>query len=198
MKRDPLVIIVSAPSGSGKTTIVDSMLKSMDGIEQTVSYTTRLPRNGERDGQDYIFVSEEDFRKRIEEGDFLEWEENFGNLYGTSEEQVRKTLARGADIILSIDVKGARNVKNRFPESISIFIMPPSEEELARRLRNRRTDDDRQVVIRLKEAAREIKASEEYDYLLINDDLERAVDELKGIIEQERLRKMAHAKNKGE
>ena len=161
-KRKPLIIIVSAPSGSGKTTIVKDLLSKVPGIERTISYTTRSPREDEKENEDYIFISEEKFREKAEKGEFLEWEKNFDNYYGTARAQVDEAIGRGADIILSIDVKGARNVKKFFPESISIFIMPPSPEELASRLRKRQTDQENQVAMRLEESDVEIEASDEY------------------------------------
>jgi guanylate kinase len=185
-KHEPLVIILSAPSGSGKTTMVNMLLDRLGGVERSVSYTTRAPREGETRGKDYIFVPDEEFDKRLEEGDFLESEQNFDNRYGTSRQQVRETLGEGKDIILSIDVKGARTIKKIFPESISVFVMPPSEKELTERLAGRNTEDKEQLDMRLREARKELEAAEQYDYMIINDDLDKAVDELKAIIEQER------------
>ena len=185
-KREALVVIVSAPSGSGKTTIVSELLEKMPDVKRSISFTTRPPREGEEDKQDYIFVSKEEFDKKIEQGDFLEWEKNFDNFYGTSKKQIEEALASGTDIILSIDVKGARKVKEAFPGSISVFIMPPSVEELVSRLRNRNTDQENQVSIRLKESRKEIESSDEYDYMIINKDLAVAVEELSSIINMER------------
>ena len=124
--------------------------------------------------------------KKAEAGDFAEWEETFDNFYGTPKAQFTEAVEKGEDIILSIDVKGARTIKKSFPESVSIFIMPPSEEELVARLRNRKTDKESQVALRLKESAKEIEAADEYDYLIVNDDLGKSVEELKSIIETER------------
>ncbi|MBD3296340.1 MAG: guanylate kinase [Candidatus Omnitrophica bacterium] len=185
-KHEPLVIVLSAPSGSGKTTIVNMLLDRLGGVERSVSYTTRAPREGEKKDRDYIFVPDAEFDKRLEEGDFLESEQNFDNRYGTSRQQVLNALEKGKDIILSIDVKGARTIKKVFPESISVFIMPPSEKELSERLAGRNTEDPEQLSMRLREAQKELEAAEGYDYMIINDDLEKAVDELKTIIEQER------------
>ncbi|MGB3082024.1 MAG: guanylate kinase [Candidatus Omnitrophota bacterium] len=181
-----LIIIISAPSGSGKTTIVDRLLEKMPELYQLVSYATREQRKGEVDKKDYIFISKEEFKGKANRGELLEWEEVFGHFYGTSEEQLRDALEKNEDIILSIDVKGAREVRKKFPESIGIFIMPPSIEELASRLKKRNTDKDSAVSTRLKEAEREMTASDEYDYLVINEDLEKAVDEVQAIIETER------------
>ncbi len=185
-QKEPLVIIVSAPSGSGKTTIVNNLLKKVSDIARTVSYTTRPPRQDEKDGEDYFFISEEEFRKKIDMGEFIEWEKNFGSYYGTARAQVEEAIAGERDIILSIDVKGAKTVKKMHPESISVFIMPPSIDELASRLRNRKTDKEKQVSIRLEESRREMNAAGEYDYLVVNDELEEAVNELAAIVEAER------------
>lgn len=185
-KKEALIIIVSAPSGSGKTTVVGKLLGELTGIKRSISYTTRAPREGESAGDDYVFISKEDFMKKAEAGDFAEWEETFDNFYGTPKAQFTEAVEKGEDIILSIDVKGARTIKKSFPESVSIFIMPPSEEELVARLRNRKTDKESQVALRLKESAKEIEAADEYDYLIVNDDLGKSVEELKSIIETER------------
>ncbi|MFH1553241.1 MAG: guanylate kinase [Candidatus Omnitrophota bacterium] len=185
-KKEPLIVIVSAPSGSGKTTIISRLMAKMPEVKRSISYTTRQPREGEKDREDYAFISPEQFKDKIEKGEFLEWEENFGNYYGTSKGQFQEAVEKGADIILSIDVKGARAVKENFPESISVFIMPPSAEELATRLKARDTDQDQEICLRLKESPREIAAADEYDYLIVNKDLEEAVEELKAIIKTER------------
>jgi guanylate kinase len=186
--RKPLIIIVSAPSGSGKTTIVKGLLGKMRGIKRSVSFTTREPRQDEQSGVDYVFVSREEFKKKIEDGSLLEWEENFGEYYGTSRGQVEEAMRGGEDVILSIDVKGAKTVKKIFPQSISIFIMPPSMEELSSRLKKRKTEEDNQVSMRLKESQTEIASSDEYEYLIVNDDLDKAIEELREIIESARGR----------
>ena len=184
--KEPIIIVVSAPSGSGKTTIVSRLLEKKTGLRRSVSCTTRLPREGESNKEDYIFLSKEEFRDKIDRGEFLEWEENFGNYYGTTRRQVEEAIEEGEDIILSIDVKGARRVKRAFPESISVFVMPPSREELAARIKKRNTDAEEQVSIRLNESEKEIASANEYDYLIVNDDLDKAVDELAYIIDTER------------
>jgi len=181
-----LIIVVSAPSGSGKTTIVTRVLETLPRIKRSISYTTRPPRSGEKNCEDYIFISTEEFRRKIRNNDFLEWEENFGNYYGTDKSQIIDAREEGSDIILSIDVKGAQKVRDEFPDSISVFVMPPSFGELETRLRRRNTDKASQVDVRLKEAEKEMRRSDDYDYLIVNDDLDRAVEELRAIIEQER------------
>lgn len=185
-KRESLIIIVSAPSGSGKTTIVERVTEEMQQIDRSISLTTREPRPEEENGIDYIFVTKEEFNERKDKGEFLECEEVFGNFYGTSANQVKKAVEDGHDIILSIDVKGARSVKEKYPECISVFIMPPTAEELASRLKKRNTDGENQVAMRLKESQKEIEASEEYDYMIINEELDEAIEELKEIIKVER------------
>lgn len=185
-RRETLIIIVSAPSGSGKTTMVSELISKVPGIRRSVSCTTRSPRSGESDGTDYIFLGKDVFRDMIDRGEFLEWEENFGNYYGTPRLQVETAVEEGEDIVLSIDVKGARRVKRAFPESISVFVMPPSTEELEARLKKRNTDKDDDVRTRLREAEREMASADEYDYLIINEDLGKAVDELVYIVETER------------
>lgn len=185
-KREPLIIVVSAPSGSGKTTLTELILEKMKGIKRSVSCTTREPRYGEKDQKDYIFISKEEFKKKIKNEEFLEWEENFGNYYGTPLDQFREAVDEGVDVILSIDVKGGAKIKKAFPESISVFITPPSAEELEERLRKRNTDREEQVAIRLEESKKEMLAAEGYEYLIVNKDIEKAADELKTIIEEER------------
>ena len=192
----PFLIIVSAPSGAGKTTVVENVLRKTDNIRRSVSYTTREPRPGEEDGQDYIFLSENEFFGKKKDGEFLEWEENFGNYYATSREQIEKVLEDGDDLVLSIDVRGAKNVKAFFPDSISVFIMPPSEEELKSRLRDRKTDQEKQQEARLAEAEREISAGRRFDYRVVNDDLERAVEDFCGIIEKERKKRKIRREGK--
>lgn len=195
-RRDPLIIILSAPSGSGKTTMVSRVLDKLSGIRRSTSCTTRKPRGEEKDGQDYIFLSREDFRDRIDRGEFLEWEENFGFFYGTPRRQVEEAVEEGEDIILSIDVKGARRVKRAIPESISVFVMPPSPEELEARLKKRNTDADDEMKVRLKESEKEMASADEYEYLIVNEDLDKAVDELKYIIETERANRDKQSKKR--
>ncbi|RUM88612.1 MAG: guanylate kinase, partial [Thermovibrio sp.] len=156
-KLKGLLIVISAPSGTGKTTLVHMLLKEFPDLEFSVSYTTRPPRPGEVDGRDYHFVDRKTFERMIEEGDFLEWAEVYGNLYGTSRTQVLKALNEGKDVILDIDTQGALQVKKNFPEAVLIFILPPSLKELERRLRNRGTDDEETIERRLKTAREEIR-----------------------------------------
>jgi len=158
-------------------------------IKRSISATTRKPRTGEKEGIDYIFLAKEEFDNKVKHNEFLEWEKNFGHLYGTPEDQVHEAIKQGKDIILTIDVKGTKTVKEKFKDSISIFIMPPTKKELEKRLRGRNSDHETQVSIRVNESDREIESSKEYDYIVVNDDLDKAVQELVGIIQQERKKR---------
>lgn len=176
------LIIISAPSGGGKTTIVERLLKGRSDLKRSISYTTRKPREGERDGSDYIFLTEEEFKAKKEKGEFLEWEEIFGEFYATGKKQVDEALFAGKDIILSIDVKGAKNVMRLYPESISIFILPPSEKVLKERLKERATDTDEEIRERLEEASREMAEKDKYDHIVANHILDEAVREVEKIV----------------
>jgi len=183
-----LLIVISAPSGTGKTTLSHMLLREFPNMEFSVSYTTRKPRNGEINGRDYWFVDRETFEKMIEEGNFLEWAEVYGHLYGTSKSQVIKALSEGKDVLLDIDTQGALNVKKNFPEAVLIFILPPSLRELKRRLESRGTDDEETIKKRLKIAREEIRRAPLYDYVVVNDVLEIAFDNLRSIIKAEKCR----------
>ncbi len=183
-----LLVVVSAPSGTGKTTLCHMLLKEFENMEFSVSYTTRPPRKGEVNGKDYFFVSKEEFERMVEEGDFLEWANVYGNLYGTSKSQVLRALNEGKDILLDIDVQGALQVKKNLPEAVLIFIMPPSFDELERRLKHRGTDSEDVIKRRLETAKEEIKKAVYYDYIVVNDVLEVAFDKLKSIVTAEKCR----------
>ena len=185
-KDKSLIIIISAPSGSGKTTIVNELLRSMKNLELSISYTTRKQRGQEQENQEYFFISEEEFKKKIQNNEFIEWEENFGFYYGTSKIYIQEILNRNKDVILSIDVKGARKIRKIFPYSISIFIQVPSIEELKNRLKKRGTDDKDNLKLRIKEYERELKAAYEYEYIVENKYLDKAVKEVELIIKKER------------
>lgn len=184
-----LLVVISAPSGSGKTTILKGLLATLPNLVFSVSHTTRAPRPGEVDGLHYHFVSPEYFvslRDRKPSG-FLEWAEVHGNLYGTSLDEVRGRQQEGLDVLLDIDVQGAIQVRQQV-EAITVFIVPPSLAELERRLRGRGTEREESLLLRLENARREIAHAREYDYLIINDQVERAVDNLRSIIIAERSR----------
>jgi guanylate kinase len=182
MPRGALVII-SGPSGAGKGTLVDRVVARVPRVWVSVSATTRAPRPGEVEGQDYIFLSNDEFARRIEAGDFLEWAEVHGNRYGTLRSSVEARLAEGCDVILEIDPQGALQVKELMPEAVLVFIVAPSFDELERRIRKRGAETDEQVKTRLATAVRELELVGTYDHVVENDDVARATDELAGLIE---------------
>ena len=185
---DGILFIVSAPSGAGKTSLLRELLPRDPHLALSISHTTRPPRPGEVDGRDYHFVTPERFARMVEEGAFLEHAEVFGNRYGTSEAGVRKQLEAGQDVILEIDWQGARQVRRRFPEAVSIFIVPPSIEALRERLGARGQDDPAVIERRMAEARKELSHYAEYDYLVINDHFDEALETLHGIVRAERSR----------
>lgn len=176
------LIVVSGPSGVGKGTIVKSLIKRRSDVVESVSCTTRAPRQGEVHGREYYFLSKEEFLRRIEEDDFLEYDEHFGNYYGTPKSFVRETL-KEKSVILEIDVVGGLNAKKAFPDCVLVMIAPPSVEELKRRLQSRGTETDEQIENRLKRLEYELSQSEKYDYVIVNDCLESAIDALSDIVD---------------
>jgi len=182
------IYIVVAPSGAGKTSLVTALIEAEPTVGLSVSHTTRPPRAGEVEGKHYHFVSQEAFKTMIANGDFLEYAEVYGNYYGTSCGAIRSRLAEGRDILLEIDWQGARQVRQAFPEAVGIFIVPPSIEELERRLRGRATDTDEVIRRRLASARAEIGMVSEYDYLVINEQFERARLDLISIVHANRLK----------
>ncbi len=187
--RRPIVYIVSGPSGSGKSTLVRAVLDSVPDLLFSVSYTTRAPRGAEREGEHYHFVSRDEFERRARGGEFLEWAEVFGHYYGTHRSYLERAASEGRDLVLDIDVQGARQLKRSIPDAVSVFVLVPSREELERRLRRRSEDAEEAIRRRLGEAARELAAYESYDYLLVNDELGSATRRLAAVIEAERLRR---------
>lgn len=183
-----LLIIVTGPSAVGKGAICRALLRHDSGVRFSVSMTTRPPRPGERDGVEYFFVTREEFERRVQAGDLLEWAEVYGNYYGTPRRPVEQALARGQDIILDIDIAGATAVRRRYPDALSVFVLPPSMEELEARMRRRASETEEAIRRRLAEAPRWIAQGLEYDYILVNDDLEQAVSQLRAIIVAERCR----------
>lgn len=175
------LFVISAPSGAGKTTITNR-LRQTESLQVSISYTTRAPRDGEADGREYFFVGREEFFRIRDGGGFLEWAEVFGNYYGTSAEWVNKQSAAGENVLLEIDVQGARQIKGKMPESVLIFIRPPSAAALESRLRGRGNDSPAAVARRLAAAEAEMAHSAEFDHIVINDDLERAVGEIRAIL----------------
>ena len=180
-KAEGLYIVVSAPSGTGKTSILREVLKSCPNMIFSVSYTTRPPRQGEEDGKDYYFVSEEFFRERISRGEFAEWEENYGCLYGTSANTMKAFLEKGFDLILDLESRGAKTLKKDYPGGVFVFILPPSIDELKKRLNRRGFESEQTLNKRMDKALDEIKEIIWYDYMIINDKIDTAVDVLRSI-----------------
>ena len=185
-RKKSKLFIISAPSGCGKTTLCEIVVRRMPDIVRSVSLTTRSPRRGERDNRDYIFVSRDIFRREIKKNNILEWAINFGHYYGTPRRRVLALLKKGKDVILAIDVKGAMKVKRRYPKSVLVFIAPPSISELMKRLKKRRTDNRIEIARRIKIARRELRYLPRYDYVVINDNIKDAAHRLQAIILAER------------
>ncbi len=180
--------IIAGCSGVGKGTLLTRFLEKNPNVKLSISATTRHPRPNEVDGVNYFFVTKEEFQQSVENNEFLEWAEFNGNFYGTKKSFVEKTLAKGIDLILEIEVQGAKQVKDKMPEAVSVFIMPPSVEVLESRLRGRHTENETEIQSRLHEAKREIEAGKAFDYQVINDDLEIALDNLQKIFDFERTK----------
>ena len=189
ISRKPFIIVVSGPSGVGKSTIVDRVLGRAGAIVASISLTTRPPRGGERDGVDYFFVTPEEFARRRAAGELLEWAEVHGNLYGTPRAFVATKLSEGTNILLEIDVQGGMSVKDRYGDAVLIFLLPPTLEALRERLKGRGTDGEDVVRRRLENAMGELSFFNRYDYLVVNDDIGRCVDDCCSIIRAETLRR---------
>ncbi len=179
---DASLYVIAAPSGAGKTTLVKALVTRNPELRFSISYTTRKKRSNEADGVDYLFVERDEFFGLRDGGALLEFAEVFDNFYGTSREQVEQHLANGHNVILEIDWQGAQQVRKSMPECITIFILPPSVEELERRLRDRRTDSAEVIERRLRDAHGDMEHRDEFEYVIINDDLDRAVAELEAIL----------------
>ncbi len=176
------LLVLSGSSGVGKGTIIAQVLEKRPELYLSVSCTTRAPRPGEVDGVNYYFISREEFQTRIERGEFLEYAEYVGNYYGTSMTVIREKLEKGVDVLLEIEVQGAAKVRERMPEAVSVFIVPPSFEELAQRLRGRGTDSEEKIQKRLETARREAKEIKNYDYIVVNDTVDHAAQEVLAIL----------------
>ncbi len=187
------LIIISAPSGAGKTTIVGEVLRRLNGVRASISYTSRLPRDGEANGDHYHFVTRAEFEAMIERDELLEWAEVHGNLYGTSRVYVNRLLASGVDVILTIDVQGATIIRQDFSQAVTVFILPPSYEAMLERLHVRDAGKTESLALRLHNAEVEVAQYAFYDYLIVNDELEQAVEEFAAIILAERCRREKHA-----
>lgn len=184
-----LLFVVSAPSGTGKTTVVEHLVEVCPELVQSRSYTSRERRSGETDGVDYNFVSRPEFEGMVARGEFLEWADVFGNLYGTSRRETDARLDAGSDVVLVIDVQGARQVRQRMRDAVAVFVLPPSFEALERRLRGRSQDSSGAIARRLETARSEVEAVREYDYVVVNDELDRCVSEICAIVTAERARR---------
>lgn len=178
--------VVSAPSGTGKTTLVQRLLAEVPGLTRSISCTTRPLRAGEKSDRDYHFIPEQEFRQKVEEGAFFEWEEVHGHLYGTPQAPLLANRREGKDTVLDIDVRGALNLKKAYPDSCLIFLLPPSMEALETRLKNRNTEGEGALKRRLEGAKREMTLRDRFDFVIVNDELDRAYAELKSIVMRER------------
>jgi guanylate kinase len=188
-KQGGLIFIISAPSGTGKTTLVKGVVKELPGLKFSVSYSTRLPRANERDGEDYHFISPYAFQKMVEKEEFLEWAEVLGNHYGTARINVNLLESEGVDLILDIDTQGAKEVIKRVDHAVLIYILPPSLKSLRERLERRGLDSPEMIKLRLANAKRDIEEARWYHYVIVNERIEDAVEKLKAIIIAERCRK---------
>jgi len=183
------VFIISAPSGSGKSTLTHRLLAEIPNLRFSISYTTRSPRGQESNGKEYFFIATEEFEQRIKEGEFLEYAKVFGNYYGTHIGELTRAAAENVDLILDIDVQGARQLKEKYPAAVSIFVLPPSRQVLEQRLRARSQDSEPVIARRLYEAAEEIRNYSQYDYVLVNGQVEASVETLKSIVKATRSRR---------
>lgn len=183
-----ILFVVSGPSGVGKGTLCNLLLKRMDNLHISISVTSRPKRGNEQDGVNYYFTTAEEFEEKIKRNEFLEWAKVYNNYYGTPKSVVEEKLEQGCDVLLEIDVQGAMQVKQNMPDGVFIFIMPPAYEELEKRIMKRGTDTQESIKLRLKQAQEELKASSFYDYVIINDDLESAVVKLQAVILAERCK----------
>jgi guanylate kinase len=187
-RKRGLLFIVSAPSGTGKTTLVERLVHRIPNLCLSRSYTSRSTRPGEQDGVDYNFISRARFEEMARHGEFLEWADVFGNYYGTCADDTERCLASGQDLVLVIDVQGARQVRNSGIESIGVFVLPPSATTLEQRLRGRSQDSEEEIRKRLEAASREVTEFATYEYVVVNDELDGAVDRLRSIVLAERAR----------
>lgn len=188
MAGSGILVVISAPSGAGKLTLLNKVRETEHRLMTTVSATTRAPRQGEVDGKDYHFLDRASFEMKIAAGAFVEWAEVHGNLYGTLASELDRCLGSDHDVILELDVQGMRNLRSQRDDVVTVFLMPPSLEELERRLRARGTDDDDVIALRLRNARDEMAARHEFDYIIVNDDLDRAAGDMAAILRAERCR----------
>jgi len=189
----PIVYIISAPSGSGKSTLVNEILKAIPGLDFSISYTTRAPRGSESNGKQYHFVPRQDFDRMVKADEFLEHAEFDGNCYGTARRFLEEAKRKGTDLLLDIDVQGAAQIHKKLPDAVSIFVLPPDKKTLEWRLRKRGENDEETIRRRLETAGREIEEYDRYNYVLINDQLEKSIERLEAIVLSERLRRQGRA-----
>jgi len=187
-KKKGLLIVLSGPSGAGKGTICKALMEKEKNLKLSISATTRQPRSGEIEGKNYFFKSEEEFEKMIENDSFLEWAKVYGHYYGTPKDFVLKNLEEGNDVVLEIDIQGALKIKEKFPEGVFIFILPPSMEELKNRIKKRGTETEEEIIKRFKSAYEELNYVSRYNYVVINDSVEEAVEKIRAIIIAEKCR----------
>jgi len=183
-----LLVVLTAPSGTGKSSVVKELLEREASLRFSVSLTTRPARPGEKEGVDYRFIGEEDFQRRVEAGDFVEWARVHGHLYGTAASEIDQALGAGTDVLLDIDVQGARQVADRYPGAVTVFLLPPDYASLEARLRGRRSDSEEAIARRLRTAVTEVRHYGAFQYLVVNDALERAAGEIRSILQAERAR----------
>lgn len=188
LNREGILFVISAPSGGGKSTVLRAVLKADSTLSYSVSATTRAPRTGEVDGEDYYFHTEEEFERLIAEDAFIEYAKVHGHYYGTLREEVARKLADRKDVILDIDVQGSLELKEERPDTVTIFILPPSIATLEKRLRSRGLDNEETMRLRLENARNEIRFAQRYDYVMVNEDLGRTIETIRNIIEAERCR----------
>lgn len=181
--------VISAPSGTGKTTLLKRVMKELPQMKFSVSYTTRPSRSGEKDGVDYHFVSRDEFQGMIQAGEFAEWTEVHGNFYGTSRAYLEKCLCRDADVILDIDTEGAAQIHQRYPQGVYIFILPPGMEDLKERLTRRGSESQEMIDLRLRNASKEIERMDQYEYIVINEQIDEAAERIKAIIVAEKCKR---------
>ncbi len=188
MFREGLIVVISGPSGAGKGTVINLLKEREHNIRLSVSATTRKPRDGETDGINYYFKTQDEFSNMIEKGKLVEWVKYCDNYYGTPKKGIEQTVESGFDCLLEIEVDGALNIKENYPQSVSIFILPPSFQELKRRIEDRGTESAEVVMKRLERAKNEVKFVGRYDYVVLNDDIENAVQSIQSILVAERLK----------
>ena len=183
-----ILLVISGSSGTGKGTVCNSLRKRRPDLEYSISATTRSPRAGETDGVEYFFLTREEFKRKIDAGDFLEYADNYGNFYGTPRDKVLEQLNRGKTILLEIDVQGARQVQKNYPDGVFIFLLPPSIEELKRRIIGRNSETEESIQKRLSIVNDELESGKSYNYAVVNDEVEKAVDEICAILDAESLK----------